>query len=71
MRLLLLVALIAVASCNFTSKKWAVLISGSNGYSNYRHQADVCHAYQILHKHGIPDERIVVMMYDDIAENLE
>lgn len=34
-------------------------------------QADVCHAYQILHKHGIPDERIVVMMYDDIAHNKE
>ena len=32
-------------------------------------QADVCHAYQILHKNGIPDENIVVMMYDDIAHN--
>ena len=37
----------------------------------YIFQADVCHAYQILHKHGIPDERIVVMMYDDIADNRE
>ncbi|XP_060560340.1 legumain-like [Ruditapes philippinarum] len=34
-------------------------------------QADICHAYQILHSHGIPDERIVVMMYDDIADNRE
>lgn len=34
-------------------------------------QADVCHAYQVLKKHGIKDERIVVMMYDDIAENEE
>ncbi|XP_052766084.1 legumain-like [Mya arenaria] len=50
---------------------WALLVAGSNGYFNYRHQADVCHAYQILHAHGIPDERIVVMMYDDIAENSE
>ncbi|CAG0912837.1 unnamed protein product [Notodromas monacha] len=32
-------------------------------------QADACHAYQILHSHGIPDERIIVMMYDDIADN--
>ncbi len=32
-------------------------------------QADICHAYQILSKHGIPDERIIVMMYDDIAYN--
>lgn len=34
-------------------------------------QADVCHAYQIVHKNGIPDEHIVVMMYDDLATNEE
>lgn len=48
---------------------WALIIAGSKGYYNYRHQADVCHAYHILSKHGIPDERIVVMMYDDIANS--
>lgn len=48
---------------------WAVLVAGSNTYSNYRHQADICHAYQILSANGIPDEQIIVMMYDDIAEN--
>merc|ERR1712223_1938663 len=52
-------------------KIWVVLVAGSNGYYNYRHQADVCHAYQIVHKHGIPDENIIVMMYDDIANNKE
>ncbi|RUS88831.1 hypothetical protein EGW08_003376, partial [Elysia chlorotica] len=50
-------------------KNWVLLIAGSNGYGNYRHQADVCHAYQIAHANGIPDEQIVVMMYDDIANN--
>lgn len=30
-------------------------------------QADVCHAYQVVSGHGIPDDQIVVMMYDDIA----
>lgn len=50
-------------------KNWAVIVAGSNGWYNYRHQADVCHAYQILHKNGIPDEQIVVMMYDDLAQN--
>lgn len=34
-------------------------------------QADACHAYQIVHKNGIPDEQIVVMMYDDLAQNEE
>uniref|UniRef100_A0A646QJ75 legumain n=1 Tax=Hemiscolopendra marginata TaxID=943146 RepID=A0A646QJ75_9MYRI len=52
-------------------KIWALLVAGSNTYDNYRHQADICHAYQILHKHGIPDEQIVVMMYDDIAQSEE
>ncbi|VAH49975.1 unnamed protein product [Triticum turgidum subsp. durum] len=49
--------------------KWAVLVAGSSGYGNYRHQADVCHAYQILKKGGLKDENIVVFMYDDIADN--
>ncbi|KZV37220.1 Gamma vacuolar processing enzyme [Dorcoceras hygrometricum] len=51
--------------------KWAVLIAGSNGYFNYRHQADVCHAYQILKRGGLKDENIIVFMYDDIANNTE
>nr|XP_043627399.1 vacuolar-processing enzyme-like [Erigeron canadensis] len=49
--------------------KWAVLIAGSIGYDNYRHQADVCHAYQILRNGGVREENIVVFMYDDIAYN--
>ncbi|KAH6939966.1 hypothetical protein HPB50_022996 [Hyalomma asiaticum] len=56
---------------NSQPKLWALLVAGSNGYDNYRHQADICHAYHVLHTHGIPDERIVVMMYDDIANAKE
>ncbi|XP_015884509.3 vacuolar-processing enzyme [Ziziphus jujuba] len=51
--------------------RWAVLIAGSNGYWNYRHQSDVCHAYQLLRKGGLKDENIIVFMYDDIAFNEE
>ncbi|KAM6202892.1 legumain [Rhynchocyon petersi] len=50
-----------------SGKHWVVIVAGSNGWYNYRHQADACHAYQIVHRNGIPDERIIVMMYDDIA----
>ena len=32
-------------------------------------QASVCRAYQIFKSHGVPDENIVVMMFDDIAYN--
>ncbi|MQM10574.1 hypothetical protein Taro_043468 [Colocasia esculenta] len=49
--------------------RWAVLVAGSSGYGNYRHQADVCHAYQLLRKGGLKEENIVVFMYDDIAHN--
>ncbi|KAK3573968.1 hypothetical protein QTP86_034118 [Hemibagrus guttatus] len=52
-------------------KNWVVLVAGSNGWYNYRHQADVCHAYQIVRKNGVPDEQIVVMMYDDLAQSEE
>ena len=48
-------------------QQWAVLVAGSRGWENYRHQADLCHAYQVLHAHGIPEDNIIVMMYDDIA----
>ncbi|XP_075538494.1 legumain-like [Dermacentor variabilis] len=56
---------------NSEPKLWALLVAGSNEYYNYRHQADICHAYHVLRNHGIPDERIVVMMYDDIANATE
>lgn len=35
------------------------------------HQADVCHAYQILRKGGLKEENIIVFMYDDIAFDIE
>ncbi|KAJ6798745.1 vacuolar-processing enzyme beta-isozyme 1 [Iris pallida] len=52
-----------------TGTKWAVLVAGSSGFGNYRHQADVCHAYQLLRKGGLREENIVVFMYDDVAGN--
>ncbi|CAI4225174.1 unnamed protein product [Auanema sp. JU1783] len=50
---------------------YAVLVAGSNGWYNYRHQADVAHAYHTLRKHGISEDNIIVMMYDDIANNTQ
>ena len=31
---------------------------------NYRHQADACHAYQIMLKSGVKAENIILMMQD-------
>ncbi|KAK4302827.1 hypothetical protein Pmani_025113 [Petrolisthes manimaculis] len=59
------------ASTDDSGDLWAVLVAGSKTYMNYRHQADVCHAYQILHSHGVPDDHIIVMMFDDIANSPE
>ncbi|CAG2166035.1 unnamed protein product [Oppiella nova] len=33
------------------------------------HRSNVYHAYQIIKSHGIPDTNIVVMHYDDLANN--
>jgi len=64
LKLAIVVSLLSIAY----SDSWAVLIAGSNGFYNYRHQADVCHAFQLLTgKGGYPKENVIVMMYDDIA----
>jgi len=54
-----------------TDDHWAVLIAGSSGYGNYRHQADVCHAYHVMINGGISAEKIIVLAVDDIANNRE
>lgn len=41
--LFLTVALLALVVAK--ENHWAVLVAGSNGFWNYRHQADICHAY--------------------------
>eukprot|EP00811_Abedinium_folium_P033986 NODE_6908_length_1626_cov_10.047365.p1 GENE.NODE_6908_length_1626_cov_10.047365~~NODE_6908_length_1626_cov_10.047365.p1 ORF type:complete len:417 (+),score=107.72 NODE_6908_length_1626_cov_10.047365:106-1356(+) len=50
---------------------WAVIMAGSNGYMNYRHQADACHAYQVARQKGTPESNIILLAYDDIANNTE
>jgi legumain len=54
-----------------TTDHWAVIVAGSNGFWNYRHQADVCHAYQIMKRNGIPESNIIMMSYDDVANDPE
>ena len=59
-----------IASVNASnSDHWAVIVAGSSQFYNYRHQADTCHAYQTLKKNGIPEDQIIHMAYDDIANN--
>ncbi|RLN64504.1 hypothetical protein BBJ29_001103 [Phytophthora kernoviae] len=56
-----------IAPSPIAAEHWAIIAVGSNGYSNYRHQSDGCHAYHVVRRHGIPVENVVLMMYDDVA----
>jgi legumain len=69
---LALSAMAAVAQAeNAASDHWAVIVAGSNGFGNYRHQADTCHAYQIMKKNGIPENQIIHLSYDDVANSTQ
>ena len=50
-------------------KRWALLIATSNGWENYRHQADVLNIYQQLKSAGYDDDHILLIMEDDLAYN--
>lgn len=64
-RCLVVATLLLLAS----TANWAVLTAGSSGFSNYRHQSDVFHAYQVLLKRGFNPDNIIVLAYDDIANS--
>ena len=67
-KFVILAALLLLSGGAFAAN-WAVLVAGSNGFWNYRHQADICHAYQTLIKGGIPASNIIVFSYDDVASS--
>lgn len=48
---------------------WALLVATSSGWKNYRHQADVLAIYRQLKSHGYTDDRIILILEDDIAYN--
>jgi len=54
-----------------TDNHWAVLVTGSKGYTNYRHHADVCHAYHIMRKQGISEDKIILLSYNDAVHSKE
>ena len=56
---LLLLALASAAN-------WVVLVCGSDGFWNYRHHADISHAYQIVKAGGVDPDHIITLMYNDV-----
>lgn len=52
-------------------EQFAVLVQGSNGMSNYRHQSGVLSMYQMLKRGGFDDEHIILVMDESLAESDE
>jgi len=50
-------------------ERWAVVVAGSTGFENYRHQADALNMYQYLRASGYDDDHILLVMADDIAND--
>jgi ABC-type branched-subunit amino acid transport system substrate-binding protein len=48
---------------------WALLVAASDGWQNYRHQADVLAQYQRVRAGGVPDDHIVLVSANDLADN--
>ena len=49
------------------SAQYALLVQGSNGWNNYRHQADVLNIYQLLKKNGFDDDHIILIIDKALA----
>ena len=49
--------------------QYAVLVQGSTGFINYRHQADVLSVYQALRRGGFPDDHIILIIDGSIAND--
>lgn len=48
---------------------WAYIAAFSQGWDNYRHQADALNVYQRLRAQGVADDHIVLMLADDLAND--
>lgn len=46
---------------------WAVIVAGSSGYWNYRHQAAAASAYHYYLNRGIPKQQIITFMSETVA----
>jgi GPI-anchor transamidase subunit K len=67
-------ALLALLATPFLStavhtSNWAVLVSTSRFWFNYRHLANTLSLYRTVKRLGIPDNQIILMLPDDMACN--
>nr|POF15356.1 gpi-anchor transamidase [Quercus suber] len=67
--LLALLASLATPTCATHTSNWAVLVSTSRFWFNYRHMANTLSLYRTVKRLGIPDSQIILMLPDDMACN--
>ncbi|KAI9782428.1 MAG: glycosylphosphatidylinositol anchor biosynthesis [Peltula sp. TS41687] len=71
-KIMLIGLAIMVLSCLISAEhtsNWAVLVSTSRFWFNYRHLANVLSLYRTVKRLGIPDSQIILMLPDDMACN--
>ncbi|KAL9016954.1 MAG: hypothetical protein Q9185_005693 [Variospora sp. 1 TL-2023] len=66
---LLLSSLSSATPTAHHTSNWAVLVSTSRFWFNYRHLANVLSLYRTVKRLGIPDSQIILMLPDDMACN--
>lgn len=67
--LLSLEPLVLALTTDEHSDNWAVILSASNFWFNYRHEANALGIYNELKKNGFPDSHIVLMVSDNFEDN--
>lgn len=50
-------------------ERWALIVTTSFGWDNYRHEADALAQYQLLKSAGYDDDHIVLAIPDGLADN--
>lgn len=66
---LLVLSLLFAGTVATHTSNWAVLVSTSRFWFNYRHLANVLSLYRTVKRLGIPDSQIILMLPDDMACN--
>ena len=62
---LLILALLSVALAD----KWALFVSGNNGYWNYCITSTICRGYTILHDAGVAEDHMVYLGFNDVFDS--
>lgn len=55
--------------CVVYCSDWAVIVSGSSGYWNYRHQSAAASAYQYYLRRGIPKQNIILLVSSSVSRD--